>query len=270
MILSVSYRRLRQEIEKFTRVAVAFSGGVDSSLLLKVALDCLGNSNVLAITVSSPLVSKQEEEEAQRVASQLGADLRTIRTDPLRIEEVTRNHSDRCFFCKKHLFQLITALATEAGCEAVLEGSNVSDTEDYRPGMAALNSFDLVKSPFIECGITKAEIRDMAKSLALVTWNKPSSACLASRFPYGTRLSVDKLAQVASAEHRLKIMGINQVRVRYHGYLARIEVSREELPDVLNLTTLNQLSEAVKSCGFTYVALDLDGYRSGSMNETIR
>ncbi|MGI6549830.1 MAG: ATP-dependent sacrificial sulfur transferase LarE [Syntrophomonadales bacterium] len=270
MVSDSLYIGLRREIERFSRVAVAFSGGVDSNLLLKIALDCLGNSNVLAIMVSSPLIAGQELEEAREAAVDLGADLRTIRTDPLQIEEVSRNHIDRCFFCKKHLFQLITDLAVDAGCEAVLEGSNASDTEDYRPGMDAIKSFDLVKSPFIKCGITKAEIRDMAKSLSLKTWNKPSQACLASRIPYGTRLSADRLAQVASAEHCLKKMGINQVRVRHHGDLARIEVSPKELPAVLNLTMLNQISEALKSCGFTFVALDLDGYRTGSMNQAIR
>lgn len=267
MLIAGLYHRLCLEITSFNRVAVAFSGGIDSTLLLKTAIDCLGRSNVLATMVSSTMIAGWEQEEALEVASCLGVKLRIIGTDPLQIEEVARNHWDRCFFCKKHLFQLMTALAVEEGYEAVLEGSNASDTEDYRPGMDAIRSFDRIRSPFIECGVTKTQIRDLARYLSLDTWNKPSQACLASRIPYGTRLTPDILAKVAAAEKSLREMGINQLRVRYHGNLARIEISPEELTANLNLVTLNRISEAVKSCGFTYVALDLDGYRTGSMNE---
>lgn len=262
--------RLYQEIKKFKRVVVAYSGGVDSTLLLKLSLDCLGQPNVLAVMVSSSLIPEPEVEEAVETAAKLGANLRVIRVDPLRIENISRNQPDRCFFCKEYIFGMITDLAVCEGYEAVMEGSNLSDTGDYRPGMKAIRGIDSVRSPYIKCGVTKMEIRTLARALLLENWNKPSQACLASRIPYGTRLTADNLAKVAAAEQRLKQMGIDQVRVRYHGDLARIEVSPEELPAVLNQTALKRIAEAVKTCGFAYVTLDLEGYRPGSLNEVLR
>lgn len=270
MVKTSTLDRLYQELERFKRVAVAYSGGVDSTLLLKTALDCLGKPNVLPMLVSSPLISQPELEESVEIAAHLGAELHVIRADPLQMEKVSRNLRDRCFFCKEYLFGLITDLAAAEGCEAVMEGSNLSDTEDYRPGMEAIRNFDLVRSPFIECGVTKTEIRSLARSLSLDNWNKPSQACLASRIPYGTRLTADNLEKIAAAEHRIRQMGIKQVRVRYHGDLARIELAPQELPAVLNQITLKRIADAVKDCGFTYVALDLEGYRPGSMNEALR
>lgn len=269
-MITSTLNRLRQKIEMFKRVAVAYSGGVDSTLLLKIALDCLGKPNVLAVMVSSPLVSQTELDESAEIAANLGSDLRVIKAAPLQIEKIARNQRDRCFFCKEYLLGLITDLASVEGYEAVVEGSNVSDIDDYRPGMEAVRKFDLVRSPFIECGVTKMEIRTLARSLSLDNWNKPSQACLASRFPYGTRLEADSLAKVAAAEHLIKQMGIKQIRVRYHGDLARIEISPKELPAILNKISLSKIADAVKPCGFTYVALDLDGYRPGSMNEALR
>ncbi len=261
------YRRLCREIKRYDRVAVAFSGGIDSTLLLKIAIDCLGKLNVLAIMANSPLVAKHELQEATKVASSLGVNLRTIQINQLQIEKIARNHRDRCFFCKEKMFHSIVELAIREECKVILEGSNISDKKDYRPGMEAIRRFNMVKNPYLDFGVTKTEIRKLAFSLGLENWDKPSEACLASRIPYGTRLTLDNLGKVASTESRIRqLLGIKKVRVRYHGDLARIEIAPEEFQAFLNLKTFSHLSEIIKSGGFTYATLDLDGYKTGKMN----
>jgi uncharacterized protein len=260
---------LKAYISQLKRVVVAFSGGVDSSLVLKVALDLLGSENVLAITVVSPLMPERDQGMAQAVAQSLGARRRVITTDELQVEEIAVNPPNRCWHCKKNTFALLTGIAREEGYLAVLDGTNRSDCSDYRPGMAAIRSFDTVRSPLLECGLDKQEVRRLARGLGLSNWNLPAQACLASRIPYGVALTLESLEQVARAEAVLIEFGLRNVRVRHHGQIARIEIAPEELDKVLNRESLQAISGKIRACGFAYVALDLDGYRTGSLNEVL-
>jgi uncharacterized protein len=260
---------LSRYITQLERVVVAFSGGVDSSLVLKVAVDCLGKQNVLAVTVRSPLIPPRDLETAVRIARELQAPHRIIETDELQDAQIVANTPQRCYYCKRHTFELLTGLAHREGYRRVLEGSNGSDTRDYRPGLAAVRSFEMVRSPLLDCGLEKSEVRQIARLLGLKNWNQPARPCLASRIPYGEPLSLKKLEMVSEAEARLADLGITNVRVRYHGQVARIEIDPDEMAGVLKPELLRQISGEVKACGFTYVALDLDGYRTGSLNEVI-
>jgi uncharacterized protein len=261
---------LKAFISRLQRVVVAFSGGVDSSLVLKAGLDVLGPENVLAITVVSPLMPERDQGTAQAMAQSLGARRRIITTDELQVEEIAANPPNRCWHCKKNTFTLLTGIARQEGYLAVLDGTNRSDCSDYRPGMAAIRSFDTVYSPLLECGLDKQEVRRLARGLGLSNWNLPAQACLASRIPYGMPLTLESLEQVARAEAVLIELGLRNVRVRHHGQIARIEVAPEELDKVLNRESLRVISGRIKACGFAYVTLDLDGYRTGSLNEVLR
>lgn len=261
--------KLSSYISQLNRVVVAFSGGVDSSLLLKVALDSLKEKNVLAVTVASPLLPSRDLKDAVVLADELGALHQVLEADPLQVPEVVSNPPDRCYHCKSYILKLLVDLACQEGYRAVLEGSNLSDTGDYRPGLAAVRSLEMVKSPLLECDLEKREVRTLARLLGLRNWNRPARPCLASRIPYGEPLSLSKLQLVARAEDKLIDLGLANVRVRYHGSLARIEVDPAEMQRLLNRESLQAISREVKSCGFTYVALDLDGYRTGSFNEVI-
>ncbi len=260
---------LSRYITQLERVVVAFSGGVDSSLVLKVSVDCLGKQNVLAVTVRSPLIPLRDLETAVRIARELQAPHRIIETDELQDAQIVANTPQRCYHCKRHTFELLTDLARREGYKYVLEGSNRSDTRDYRPGLEATRSFEAVRSPLLDCGLEKSEVRQIARLLGLKNWNQPARPCLASRIPYGEPLSLKKLEMVSEAEARLADLGITNVRVRYHGQVARIEIDPDEMAGVLKPELLHQISGEVKACGFTYVALDLDGYRTGSLNEVI-
>ncbi len=260
---------LKSFISRLQRVVVAFSGGVDSSLVLKAALDALGPENVLAITVVSPLMPERDQGTAQAVAQSLGARHRIITTDELQVEEIAANPPNRCWHCKKNTFALLTGIARQEGYLAVLDGTNRTDCSDYRPGMAAIRSFDTVYSPLLECGLDKQEVRRLARGLGLSNWNLPAQACLASRIPYGVPLTLESLEQVARAEAVLIELGLRNVRVRHHGQIARIEVAPEELDKVLNRESLRVIFGRIKACGFAYVTLDLDGYRTGSLNEVL-
>lgn len=260
---------LSHYIKGLERVVVAFSGGVDSSLLLKVALDCLGRENVLAVTVRSPLMPHRDLDTAVKIARELHAPHRIIETDELQDVQIAANTPQRCYHCKRHTFELLTGRARREGYRSILEGSNSSDTLDYRPGLAAVRSFEMVRSPLLDCGLEKNEIRRIARLLGLKNWDRPARPCLASRIPYGEPLTPEKLEMVDRAEERLAALGLKNVRVRYHGTVARIEIDRDEMPGVLEPELLRRISREVKDCGFTYVALDLDGYRTGSLNEVI-
>lgn len=262
--------QLSRCISEFPKALIAFSGGTDSTLLLKAALDALGPSNVMAVTMVSPLVTVRETEKAQLLAKKLGAQHRLIDFDPLNTETIAANPPDRCFYCKKAIFNSLFEIADQEGYPVILEGTNISDLGDYRPGLAAVKNMERVHSPFLRCSLDKAAIRKLARAAGLDNWDQPSQACLASRIPYGEPLTLQKLAAVSKAEQFLRESGFSQVRVRHHGDLARIEVLSEEMPAFLDPRQRELISQSIKSCGFKYVTFDIDGYRTGSLNEVLK
>ena len=240
-------------------VAVAFSGGVDSTFLLKVAHDVLGDK-VLALTATSVFIPRKEIEAAEKFCAENNIRQIIFEADVLKIDGVKENPADRCYLCKRALFENFLRLAED---KILVEGSNMDDAGDYRPGMRALTELK-IKSPLREVGLYKSEIRELSKKMNLPTWNKPSMACLASRFVYGETLTAEKLSAVEAAEEFLRSAGFNQLRVRIHGTIARIEVLPEDFDKVIKLH--EEISSRLKSLNFDYVTLDLQGYRVGSMN----
>nr|MCR4818165.1 ATP-dependent sacrificial sulfur transferase LarE [Fretibacterium sp.] len=254
---------------------VAFSGGVDSTFLLKAAQDALGDKAlagkgpaVLAVTVSSCFVPESELDEAREFCRQNGIEQVECRFDVLAVEGVSQNPPDRCYFCKRALFVRIGELARERGLAAVVEGSNTDDEGDYRPGLRAVAELG-VKSPLQAVGLSKKEIRQLSRELGLPTWDKPSFACLASRFVYGEPLTEEGLSRVEKAEQILQCLGFRQMRVRVHGKMARIEVLPEDFSKIMEPAVRQKIHQELRALGFTYVTLDLGGYRTGSMNETL-
>ncbi len=266
MSLETKFDNLKKTIGNFSRVVVAYSGGVDSTLLLKVCVDVLGRENVLALIGTSPTYPKTEIEEAKKLVDLIGAPVRTIDTHEMENPDFVENSRNRCYHCKLHLFRIACELAGREGCVHVLEGSNLDDEKDYRPGRKAIAELK-VKSPLLEVGLNKKEIRTLSKMLGLPTYNKPSYACLSSRIPYGTAITFELLTRIELSEMFLKRIGLNQVRVRCHNDIARIEVELNEFPEVLR--DREQILEELKQFGFNYITLDLQGYRSGSMNEPL-
>ena len=248
-------------------VAVAFSSGVDSAYLLKTAHDTLGDGAV-AVTACSRIFPERERGEAARFCAAEGIEQIFLDTDALEVEGFRENPTDRCYRCKKNLFEKILAIAAGHGLACVAEGSNLDDEGDYRPGMRAIAELG-VRSPLREAGLTKQEIRELSREMGLPTWDKPSYACLASRFPYGETITAEKLAMVDQAEAFLLNLGFRQMRVRFHGDIARIEVEPHEIPRIVSPETAAQIRDYFHGLGFLYVAVDLDGYRTGSLNRTI-
>jgi len=258
--------RLKDIISDYKSLVIAYSGGVDSTFLLKVSLDTLGKPNVLAVTADSPTFSKREIKEAKKYAKLIGVKHEIIHTNELESESFRNNPSDRCYYCKIELFNRLKKIASQKGYEVVADGSTLDDSFGHRPGMKVAEELKIVR-PLYESKLRKEEIRILSKKLELPTWNKSSIACLASRFPYGKRITKRALSRVNAGETYLRSLGFGQVRVRYLDNTARIEVDKEHLNKVLDFK--EDIITKLKQLGFIYVSLDLQGYREGSMDEAL-
>lgn len=257
------YARLRAIIKDLQRVVVAFSGGVDSTFLLKVCVDVLGREHVVAFTGLSPTCPEREIAEARRLSVLIGVECVTAETTEMDDPRFIENNTSRCYFCKTHLFAKAREIAVQRGFSHVVEGANLDDMDDFRPGRKACSEQG-VKSPLLEAGLTKAEIRELSEMLALPTHDKPSFACLSSRVPYGTAIDEKILKRIERSEDFIQGLGIRQVRVRYHDNVARIEVLDKDFDAIM--AQRDKITKALKHYGFHYVVLDLKGYRTGSMN----
>ena len=266
--LQEKYTQLKECIKGLESLAVAFSGGVDSTFLLKTAQDVLGN-RVLAVTARSLSFPRRELDEAAAFTAKHGIEHIIVDSEELDIEGFSNNPSNRCYLCKKELFTKIRAIAAERKILYVAEASNMDDIGDYRPGLQAVTELGVV-SPLRETGFTKNEIRQLSKDLGLPTWDKQSFACLSSRFPYGERITPDRLHSIDRAEQFLLDAGFHQIRVRYHGDLARIETDEDGFRRMADSVLRTRIQEAFREFGFVYVAVDILGYRTGSMNETLQ
>lgn len=266
--LQNKYGRLQRIIQDAESAAVAFSGGVDSTLLLKVCVDLLGE-NVLAITARSETYPARELNEARKLARQIGAGHLLITSEELDVPGFSDNPPNRCYLCKHELFSKIKAIANDRNLQRVFDGSNADDRSDFRPGRMAARKLD-VRSPLEEAGLTKADIRSLSHTLGLSTWNKPAFACLSSRFPYNTQITRNALRQVEKAENILWNLGMREFRVRHHDTIARIELGQKEMQTFWQRNFKDKIVNQLKALGYHYVTLDLQGYRTGSMNEVLK
>jgi pyridinium-3,5-biscarboxylic acid mononucleotide sulfurtransferase len=265
MIREQKWDRLQELLREMKLAVLAYSGGVDSSLLLYAASEVMG-PQLIAVTAVSDTFPQGELAAAQDFVRSLGVTHRIIHTRELDNEQFVQNPPDRCFHCKTELFAKLADIASTEGIPFILDGSNTDDLKDYRPGKRAAEKYS-VRSPLVEAGINKADVRHLAKMLGLPQWDKPSLACLSSRIPYGIRITRDVLTRVQQAENCLHDFGFRQVRVRHHGDTARIELDKNDFSRLLAAEVAERLVASLKELGYTYVSLDLAGYRTGSMNE---
>jgi len=259
---------MREQILACGSALVAFSGGVDSTLVLKIAAEVLG-SRVVALTALSPSLPQHEELEAKRLATSIGVRHELLQSHELSNPSYAQNAPSRCYFCKTELYELCEVKRTELGLGAILDGFNADDFQDHRPGHAAAREHRVI-SPLAQAGLGKAEIRAWSFNLGLPTWDKPQMACLASRIPYGTSVTAERLGQIGSAESGLRKLGLRSFRMRYHGEVARLEVSADEYEMFYSADFRRRVNDLLKSRGFAFVALDLEPFRSGRMNESLQ
>ncbi len=264
--LQSRYDELTARIRSFNNVVVAFSAGVDSTLLVKASVDALGSENVIAATGLSDTYPDEEMQEARELAEEIGVEHVLCKTEELTDPRYAQNSHQRCFFCKSELYSHLERVREQRGFDVIIDGTNADDLGDHRPGLRAARNLGVL-SPYEEIGMTKDEIRQISNALDLRTWDKPAFACLSSRFPYGTPITVEKLKQVAEAERVLRQLGFRGFRVRHHDAIARIEVSPEDFPRIIEHH--DEIQTGIKDAGYRFVTLDLKGYTSGSLNDEL-
>jgi pyridinium-3,5-biscarboxylic acid mononucleotide sulfurtransferase len=265
--LEEKLRRLGEIFHPMRSVIVAFSGGVDSTFVLKVAHDAIGD-RVLALTTTSPTMPDQDRLTALEMAQRIGARHLVVDSNELEIPGYAQNPLNRCYLCKHNLFTVCEAKARDLAIDEIVDGLNLDDLNDYRPGIQAATE-KRVRHPLVEAQLTKAEVRELSRAVDLPTWDRPASPCLSSRFPYGTEITLDGLRKVEQGEQLLHAMGFRVARVRYHGDVARLEVESSEIPRLLEAQVRDEIDKALKKLGFRFVTIDLKGFRSGSLNEGI-
>lgn len=263
-----NFKSLKKLITNYGKVAVAFSGGVDSTFLLKICVDVLGKTNVLTCIGISPSLAQHQLSQARQMAKLIGIDLIEIPLDELTDPNYQANKADRCFHCKSCQFRTIQDYAKEHGIEYTLCGTNYDDKDDYRPGNIAVKALG-IKTPLMDTKLTKKDIRELSKNLGLPTAGVPASPCLASRVAYGQTITEEKLNQVEQAEDTLRSLGFVEFRVRHHGKVARIEVPTAEIQKLVTESIRQQIIDQLKTIGFQYITLDLEGFRTGSLNESL-
>ncbi|MGL5328639.1 MAG: ATP-dependent sacrificial sulfur transferase LarE [Peptostreptococcaceae bacterium] len=267
MEVNIKLENLKKRLLELESIAVAYSGGVDSNFLLKVAKDTLGDK-VIAVTLHAMMHSDREIQEAKEYAKEFDVEHIVVKIDDFDVKEFIENNNDRCYHCKKAVFNKVKEVASENNIKYVVDGTNIDDLGDYRPGLLALDELNII-SPLKECGLTKMDIRNLSKKMNLKTFNKPAFACLATRIPYKTKITKEVLRKIEKSEEYLVEAGFNQFRVRVHDNIARIEVGFDEIHKFFNEDLLNKTNNKLKQIGFEYVTLDLEGYNMGSMNKGI-